>query len=283
MLVLVQVRGAGGGASAGASLLRWLLCCCDLRFVLVLALLLLLSHSPPLRYLNAGPGGIAGMFVHERHANKSVEELPRLSGWWGHQRKTRFDMGPEFVPQPGARGFQLSNPPTLPMIALRESLNLHDEATMPRLRAKSLLLTEYLRALVVELCGDKVDIITPTEAHRHGAQLSLVIKSRELSEVHAALRARGIVCDERKPNVIRIAPAPIYNSFQGACRPPRRRRFSAPRSSRPPQLTGPRRRAQVLLGAGGSSRIELELVPRARGAGAPPPGGWCTRVHQGRR
>jgi hypothetical protein len=103
------------------------------------------------------------------------------------------------------------------MIALRESLNLHDEATMPRLRAKSLLLTEYLRALVVELCGDKVDIITPTEAHRHGAQLSLVIKSRELSEVHGALRARGIVCDERKPNVIRIAPAPIYNSFEGAC------------------------------------------------------------------
>ena len=167
------------------------------------------------KYLNSGPGGMAGLFVHERWAEASMEELPRLAGWWGHQRGDRFDMGLEFVPQAGAYSFMLSNPPTLPMCQLRAALDIHDEAGMAAIRAKSLQLTAYLEALLEQrLGGEKVDILTPRDPSRRGAQLSVVVKGRDVVAVQKALRARGAVVDERKPDVIRVAPAPLYNSFE---------------------------------------------------------------------
>ena len=168
------------------------------------------------KYLNAGPGGIAGAFVHERHAHKTAAELPRLAGWWGHERASRFDMGPEFVPQPGAYGFQLSNPPTLPMLVLRCALDVHDRATMARVRAKSVALTGYLEALLDRdpETRARVRVLTPREPARRGAQLSLVFPGVPVERVHEALRARGVFCDVRKPDVIRVAPAPLYNSFE---------------------------------------------------------------------
>jgi kynureninase len=166
------------------------------------------------KYLNAGPGAIAGCFVHERHGNN--EQLLRFGGWWGNDPETRFDMHlrPEFLPQTGAAGWQLSNPPILSLAPLHASLELFDEATMPALRSKSMQLTGYLRDLLEQ--GEKetdwCQIITPRDPESQGCQLSLLVLDRPGERVESLLDA-GIVCDFREPNVIRVAPVPLYNSF----------------------------------------------------------------------
>lgn len=162
------------------------------------------------KYVNAGPGSLAGCFVHERHAR--AFELPRFAGWWGHNKKTRFEMGPQFDPIEGAEGWQLSNPPILQLAALRASLELFDEATMPALREKGDKLTGYLQFLLERLPDNFCTVMTPPLPHR-GNQLSLRTKNnpRELLKL---LKSEGVVCDFREPNIIRAAPAPLYNSFE---------------------------------------------------------------------
>jgi kynureninase len=162
------------------------------------------------KYLNSGPGAVAGCFVHERHAHT---QGPRFAGWWGHDQASRFRMAPEFVPTPGADGWQLSNPPILALAPVRVSLAMFRRAGMPALRAKSEILTAYLDTLIREHVADVLDIVTPREAARRGCQLSLRVKGprdtgRALFE---HLHAHGIVVDWREPDVIRAAPTPLYN------------------------------------------------------------------------
>ncbi|MFT4198140.1 MAG: kynureninase [Pseudoxanthomonas sp.] len=170
------------------------------------------------KYLNAGPGAVAGAFVHERHARA---ELPRLAGWWGHEKDTRFLMGPQFVPTPGAEGWQLSNPPVLALAPLIASLQLFDQAGgMAVLRAKSLALTGLLEELIEHHLLDTLEILTPAEPERRGCQLSLrVCEGRERGrELFDYLLSVGTVGDWREPDVIRIAPAPLYNRYMDVYR-----------------------------------------------------------------
>jgi kynureninase len=168
------------------------------------------------KYLNSGPGGVSGMFVHERHANRP--ELPRFAGWWGYDKSTRFKMEPGFRPMEGAEGWQLSNAPVLGMAAHLASLNIFDEAGMQKLREKSDLLTEYMEFILDELTaqyGEKCrfEIITPREQHRRGAQLSILVHGQGKA-IFDAISEQGVVADWREPNVIRVAPVPLYNSFE---------------------------------------------------------------------
>ena len=162
------------------------------------------------KYLNSGPGAVAGCFVHERHARA---DLPRFAGWWGHDQATRFRMAPEFVPSPGADGWQLSNPPILALAPLRVSLAIFRRAGMVALRAKSEQLTAAFDALIRTHVGDVLAIATPSEPARRGCQLSLRVKGpREAGRsLFEHLHARGIVVDWREPDVIRAAPTPLYN------------------------------------------------------------------------
>ncbi len=163
------------------------------------------------KYMNSGPGNIAGAFVHERYAHDT--ELKRLCGWWGHRKEDRFEMNHVFKPSAGAQSFMVSNPPVLCVATLRASTELFKQATMAKLRAKSERLTAYLEALVDTRLAGKVDIITPREVAARGAQLSLVFREPVL-DVHARVSAQGVICDVRKPDVMRIAPTPLYNSFE---------------------------------------------------------------------
>ncbi|MEO5558619.1 MAG: kynureninase [Dokdonella sp.] len=162
------------------------------------------------KYLNAGPGAVAGCFVHERHARADV---PRFTGWWGHDQASRFRMSPEFIPTPGADGWQLSNPPILALAPLRVSLAIFRRAGMSALRTKSESLTAYFEALIREHAADVLDIATPTETARRGCQLSLRVKGpRDAGRsLYDHLHASGIVVDWREPDVIRAAPTPLYN------------------------------------------------------------------------
>lgn len=162
------------------------------------------------KYLNSGPGAVAGCFVHERHART---DLPRFAGWWGHDQATRFRMAPEFVATPGADGWQLSNPPILALAPLRVSLGIFRSAGMPTLRAKSKALTAYFDELIRAHAGDVLDIATPNDPARRGCQLSLRVKGpREAGRsLFEHLHRRGIVVDWREPDVIRAAPTPLYN------------------------------------------------------------------------
>jgi len=162
------------------------------------------------KYLNSGPGSVAGCFVHERHA--SAFDLPRFCGWWGHDKATRFKMGHDFQPIAGAEGWQISNPPILSLAAVKASLDLFDEVGMERLREKSLLQTGYLEFLLDGLATDAFTILTPRDPRQRGCQLSLAMKVRG-RETFDSLAASGIVCDWREPDCIRIAPVPFYNSF----------------------------------------------------------------------
>ncbi|MEY2440284.1 MAG: kynureninase [Verrucomicrobiota bacterium] len=166
------------------------------------------------KYLNAGPGAVAGAFVHERHATN--RDLPRLAGWFGNDPATRFrlHLEPEFVPVPSADAWQISNPPILSMAPLRASLAIFDEAGgMEPLRAKSIKLTGYLQFLL-EQAGSKIyKIITPPPPNERGCQLSLLVHEHP-KELFGKLEAAGIKCDFREPNVIRAAPAPLYNTFR---------------------------------------------------------------------
>jgi kynureninase len=162
------------------------------------------------KYLNAGPGSIAGGFVHERHANKP--DLPRFAGWWGHNKKTRFLMEPEFEVISGAEGWQLSNPPILPLAALRASMDIFDDVGMEKLRAKSVLLTGYLEFLLDQYRNENFFVTTPRHPQQRGAQLS--IRTHKFGRsICDRLAAQSVICDWREPDILRVAPAPLYNSF----------------------------------------------------------------------
>ena len=161
------------------------------------------------KYLNGGPGSVAGCFVHERHAR---EDLPRFAGWWGHDQETRFRMGPEFHATPGAEGWQVSNPPILALAALRAAMDVMDEAGIEQLRAKSILLTGYLEFLLARHANRWFSIITPSDRERRGAQLSIRVGTN-VRTVCERLATEGIVCDWREPDILRVAPIPLYNSF----------------------------------------------------------------------
>jgi kynureninase len=166
------------------------------------------------KYLNSGPGAVAGCFVHERHA---TSDLPRYGGWWGNDPATRFRMhlNERFVPVSGADGWQVSNPPILAMAPLRASLDLFDRAGMGPLRERSVRLTAYTRALIERDHPEWFEVITPREQSRHGCQVSILVHDRPRDRFRALVDA-GVVCDFREPNVIRAAPAPLYNTF-GDC------------------------------------------------------------------
>jgi kynureninase len=170
------------------------------------------------KYLNSGPGSVGGCFVHERHGEQT--DLPRLAGWWGHDKASRFRMEPGFRPIPGAEGWQLSNPPILSLAAIRASLDVFIEAGgMEPLREKSLRLTGYLEWLLQREIGDSVEILTPADPRRRGCQLSFRVKARSHSSgsgraVLEKLEASGVTCDWREPDVIRVAPVPLYNRYE---------------------------------------------------------------------
>ncbi len=163
------------------------------------------------KYLCGGPGAVAGVFVHERHARE--RGLPRLAGWWGHDAASRFDMGPDFHAMPGAEGWQLSNPPLLALAPLAAALELFDAAGLGRLREKSLALTDFARELIERNTAGRIEIVTPAAAAEHGAQLSLRVRGGRGRRVFERLAAAGVVGDWREPDVIRLAPAPLYNRF----------------------------------------------------------------------
>jgi kynureninase len=172
------------------------------------------------KYLNGGPGSVAGCFVHERHAR--AWDVPRFAGWWGHDEQSRFEMGPDFQAMPGAEGWQLSNPSIVSLAVLRASMDVFHEAGMERLRAKSVSLTGYLEFLLNQFLlnqslrkqnvSQRFSIITPAEPHRRGAQLSIRVpeNGRALCE---RLAHEGIVGDWREPDTFRVAPVPLYNSY----------------------------------------------------------------------
>lgn len=169
------------------------------------------------KYMNAGPGAVAGCFVHERHAHT---DRPRFAGWWGNDASVRFKMGPQFSPTPGADGWQLSNPPILGLAPLRASLEQFDRATLPVLRAKSERLTGYLEQLIDAGLRDVLQVATPRDPAQRGCQLSLrVIGGRDRGrDLFDSLAARGVLGDWREPDVIRISPVPLYNSFADVLR-----------------------------------------------------------------
>lgn len=165
------------------------------------------------KYGNAGPGAIAGAYVHERHG-KDVH-LPRFAGWWGNDPETRFQMhlNENFVPHTGAEGWQLSNPPIFSMTPLDAALEIFEEATMPQLRERSQRLTGYLESCLEVISHDIAEVITPSEPDRRGAQLSIRVKE-SASGFRDALERSGCICDFRPPDVIRVAPTPLYNTFE---------------------------------------------------------------------
>ncbi|MCE3005117.1 MAG: kynureninase [Xanthomonadaceae bacterium] len=169
------------------------------------------------KYLNGGPGAIAGCFVHERHARTP---RPRFAGWWGHEAATRFRMGPDFVPAPGADGWQLSNPPILAMAPLRAALAQFQRAGLARLREKSIAMTAFLAAQVRARVDRVLEIRTPDDPTQRGCQLSLRVRGHrdEGRSLHEWLEREGIVVDWREPDVIRAAPVPLYNRLADCAR-----------------------------------------------------------------
>lgn len=169
------------------------------------------------KYMNSGPGAVGGCFVHARHAHT---QRPRFAGWWGNDEAVRFQMRPEFTPTPGADGWQLSNPPILALAPLRASLEVFDRATLPALRTKSEALTGYLQALIDAQLQDVLHVVTPRDAAQRGCQLSIrVIGGRAQGRnLFDFLAARGVLGDWREPDVIRIAPVPLYTTFDDVLR-----------------------------------------------------------------
>lgn len=167
------------------------------------------------KYLNSGPGGLAGAFIHERHARDT--SLPRLAGWWGTSTDTRFRMDATFDPPPTADAWQMSNPPIFSMTPVQVSLEIFDRVGMPALRERSLRLTAYLRALVEEVIAESpagaMSLVTPAEEARHGCQLSVRFQA-DIHHLADVLRDEdGVIADTRNPDIIRFAPVPLYSSY----------------------------------------------------------------------
>ena len=170
------------------------------------------------KYMNSGPGAVAGCFVHERHHHA---DLPRFAGWWGHDKETRFQMGLEFVPIRTAEGWQLSNPPILALAPILASLEIFEEAGMNALREKSGKLTGYLEFMLKDRLKDRIEIITPTNPAERGCQLSLRVvggRADDGRRLFKALEEEGVIGDWREPDVIRVAPVPLYNRFRDVFR-----------------------------------------------------------------
>ena len=167
------------------------------------------------KYLNGGPGAIGGVYVHEYFGNDV--RTPRLGGWWGNDEKTRFKMEKGFLPKPNAGGWNISTAQVFNTVCLKASLELFDKAGIEKLRAKSLQLTAYLEYLLYQLPNINFEIITPADAEARGAQLSLYFIERG-KEIHDKMIESGIVVDFREPGVIRVAPAPLYCSFEDVYR-----------------------------------------------------------------
>ncbi|MDP5107041.1 MAG: kynureninase [Polaribacter sp.] len=163
------------------------------------------------KYLNSGPGSLAGLFVHEKHAHN--KNLPRFAGWWNHNKETRFNMRMPVDVMQGAEGWQLSNPPILSMAAIRASLDLFDEVGMDALREKSEKLTGYFEYLISQIDSDAIKIITPNNPKERGCQISIQVKNADKS-LHQKLTENNMITDWREPDVIRCAPTPMYNSFE---------------------------------------------------------------------
>ena len=166
------------------------------------------------KYLNSGSGSVAGAFIHQKH--EKAFDLPRFTGWWGHDKSTRFLMQKGFKPSAGAEGWQLSNAPVLSMAAHKSSLNIFDEVGMDALRQKSEQLTGYLQ-FIIEKTDPKLKIITPQDKAQRGCQLSILTQTKG-RELYGELTRQGVVADWREPNVIRVAPVPLYNTFEDVYR-----------------------------------------------------------------
>ncbi len=162
------------------------------------------------KYLNGGPGAIAGCFVHEKHITDN--SIPKFLGWWGEDKELRFIMEHKFKPIPTVESWQLSNPPILQLASLKASLDIFEKAGMKALREKSEKMTGYLEYLIEQKGGNKIEIITPKDVNQRGCQLSLRTKG-EGKKLHKKLLGSGVVCDWREPDVIRVAPVPLYNTF----------------------------------------------------------------------
>ena len=158
------------------------------------------------KYLNSGPGSVAGVFIHEKHHSKNLE---RFAGWWGHDKESRFKMPDKFIPINTAEGWQLSNPPILSLAAVRASLSIFDEVGMRALIQKSKILTSYLDYLLSQIETDRINIITPDD---RGCQISISVKNGN-KDLFNKITERGVIADWREPDVIRVAPVPLYNSY----------------------------------------------------------------------
>jgi len=167
------------------------------------------------KYINSGPGSLGGCFVHERHAHDKT--LPRFEGWWGHNKETRFGMRDGFDPIPGVEAWQLSNPPILSMAAIKASLEVFMEAGMDNLRKKAVILTGYLEFLLDEMNHSHIKIITPRDPKQRGCQLSIQVQNADKTLFNQITEA-GVIADWREPDVIRVAPVPLYNSFEDVYR-----------------------------------------------------------------
>lgn len=167
------------------------------------------------KYLNSGPGGMGGAFINERHLNKP--EINRLEGWWGHNKETRFKMRDAFEPIPTAEAWQLSNPPIFAMAPVWASLKIFDEVGIDNLRAKAIKLTAYLESLVLSLGDDQINIVTPSDPQQRGSQLSIQVKNADKS-LFNQITEDGVIADWREPDVIRVAPVPLYNSYEDVYR-----------------------------------------------------------------
>ncbi len=162
------------------------------------------------KYLNGGPGCIAGAFVNQKHLNK--KDIPRFEGWWGHDKSTRFKMQGQFIPSPTAEAWQLSNAPVFSMAPLLASLELFDTAGMDNLRSKSIKMTAYLEFLLSDVKSDRIRVITPKDPEQRGCQLSIQVRNADKS-LFNTITEKGVISDWREPDVIRVAPVPLYNSY----------------------------------------------------------------------
>ncbi len=163
------------------------------------------------KYMNSGPGSIAGAFIHKKHHVQN--QIPRFEGWWGHEKKTRFKMPSRFIPENSAEAWQTSNAPVFSMAPLLASLELFEKAGMNALQAKSEKLTNYLEFLLKQIPTDRIQIITPADPNQRGCQLSIQVKNADKS-IYNKISEQGVIADWREPDVIRVAPVPLYNKFE---------------------------------------------------------------------